>query len=259
MTISEVREVYPDGDTLFILRHSGAAFATGGFEDEWSNSLPEYQTEESKCYESSMRLEIPQSHEYETICNHSSYAQAKPEPLHLRFKLSSTVLIDTSSYFKKSLSNDWNTIEPEPGYKWTLVANDWDGEAFFLLMSILHNKPQYVPRKIELEMLAKVAVLVDYYGCHEVVQPWVERWLLNSYIAMVEPYYSRELLLKMMISWVFSDRNLFRHVTEIAIRTSRGPIHTLGLPIPKTVVGKLDNIHYVSRESDKVKQTLSRV
>ncbi|XEV04480.1 hypothetical protein FSHL1_009767 [Fusarium sambucinum] len=124
MTFSEVHEVYPDGDTLLIIRHSGAAFATGGFEDEWPIALPKYETEASKRYESSVLIKISQGDEYETVSDPSSLAQAKPEPLHLRFRLCSAVLIDTSSYFKKSLSDDWNTIESEPGYKWTLTETD---------------------------------------------------------------------------------------------------------------------------------------
>lgn len=238
MEISDIHEVHEGGDTLLILRNSGAPFATHNTEDEWLNALPGYQTEMSKRRESSIIPKKSHSDPNEALTDGSSNAEAKSEPLHMRFRLCSTTLINTSSYFKKSLSGDWKDTEPEPGYKWTLTANDWDGEAFLLLMRILHHKTREVPREIELETLAKIAVLVDYYGCHEAVEPWAERWMSDLGADMAEFFYSRELLLKLTISWVFSDRRRFRSLTETAIRTSRGPIPTLGLPIPYQVVGK---------------------
>ncbi|KAH7169389.1 hypothetical protein DER46DRAFT_600196 [Fusarium sp. MPI-SDFR-AT-0072] len=242
MAISEVYDVQPGGDTLFILRNCGATFATCNFEDEWPNALPEHQTEMSKRRESSIITRKSHSDPHETSTDGSSLAQAKPEPLHMRFRLCSAVLTNTSSYFKKSLTGDWKEIEPEPGYKWTLTASDWEGEAFLLLMNILHHKTREVPRTIELEKLAKVAVLVDYYGCHEAVELWAETWISNLHSDMTESFYSRELLLKLTISWVFSDRRKFRSLTEVAIRTSRGPIPTLGLPIPNQIVVTIEQL-----------------
>lgn len=249
MAISAVNEVHPDGDTLFILRRSDAPFATGEFEELWPNALPAYQTEVSKLYEASI---VRKRHE--TVGQHSSLVQANPQPSHLRFGLSSALLIDTSSYFKKSLSEQWNAPDPESGYKWTLVGKDWDGEAFLLLMNILHNKARAVPRNIDLEMFAKIAVLVDYYGCHEVVELWADTWSSPGG-TFVNSYYSRDTLLKLTISWVFRQRETFRNATKVAIRASRGPIQTLDLPIPKLVVGKLSKILSLVQGSDRSKQT----
>ncbi|KAF5703317.1 hypothetical protein FMUND_13016 [Fusarium mundagurra] len=237
MAISDVYEVQEGGDTLLILRNSGAPFAAHNTEDEWLNALPQHQTELSKRRESSIIPKKSHIVSSETVSNDSSLAEDKPEPLHMRFRVSSAILMNTSAYYKKSLSGDWKETEPEPGYKWTLTANDWGGEAFLLLMRILHHKTREVPRAIELETLAKVAVLVDYYGCHEAVKLWAETWISNIDEEMTESFYSRELLLKLTISWVFSDKKRFRSLTETAIRTSRGPIPTLGLPIPYQVVG----------------------
>jgi hypothetical protein len=106
-----------------------------------------------------------------------------------------------------------------------------------MLMNILHHKTRAVPRTLHLEKLAKVAVLVDYYGCHEAVELWAEIWISNLHSGGAECYYSRELLLRLTISWVFSEKEKFGVLTKVAIRTSRGPIHTLGLPIPYPIVG----------------------
>ncbi|KAI1027744.1 hypothetical protein LB504_011674 [Fusarium proliferatum] len=240
MAISEVHEVQEDGDTLLILRNCGATLARHNTEDEWPNALPNFQTELSIRRESSIISKKSHDDPYKTLADESSLAQANPESLQMRFRVCSAILIDTSSYFKKSLSGDWKEIEPEPGYKWTLIANGWDGEAFLLLMRILHHKAREVPRAIGLETLAKFAVLVDYYGCHEAVELWAETWISNIDEEMTESFYSRELLLKLTISWVFSDKRRFRSLTEVAIRTSRGPIPTLELPIPYQVVAAIE-------------------
>ena len=249
MAISAVNEVHSDGDTLFILRHSDAPFAAGDFEEPWPNALPAYQTEASKSYEAAV---VPKWHE--TVKEHSPLVQANSQSAHLQFRLSSALLIHSSSYFKKSLSKEWNTPDPDSGYKWTLEGRDWDGEAFLLLMNILHNKARPVPRKIVLEMFAKIAVLVDYYGCHEVVEPWAERWS-SSNVMRVNPFYSRDLLFQLTISLVFRKKQTLQEVMAVAIRTSRGPIHTLGLPIPKLVVGKLSSVSSLIQDSDRGEQT----
>ncbi|KAI1052485.1 hypothetical protein LB507_007531 [Fusarium sp. FIESC RH6] len=248
MVISAVNEIHPDGDTLFILHHSDAPFAAGDFEEPWPNTLPSYQTEASKSYEAAV---VPKWQE--KVKEHPPLVQANSQFAHLRFGLSSALLIHNSSYFKKSLSKEWNTLDPDSGYKWTLEGRDWDGEAFQILMNILHNKTRAVPRKIVLEMFAKIAVLVDYYGCHEVVEPWADRWS-SSDVTFVNPFYSRDLLFQLTISLVFRKSEMLQDVIKVAIGTSRGPIHTLGLPIPKLVVGKLSSILSVVQCSEKAEQ-----
>jgi hypothetical protein len=96
-----------------------------------------------------------------------------------------------------------------------------------------------VPRLIDLELLAKVAVLVDYYKCYEAVELFVELWLRELKGELPLPkQVCRELILWLCVSWVFGDADVFTSVTSIAVRYCQGPLETLGLPIPKSVVGK---------------------
>jgi hypothetical protein len=136
------------------------------------------------------------------------------------------------------MSSNWQEAESEKGFQWIIKATDWDDEAVIILMNILHHRTRVIPRTISLEMLAKTAVLVDYYGCHEAVELWVENWMAKLDPDMPE-YYSRDLLLRLTMAMVFSDDESFRLLTKVAICRSRGPIHTLGLPIPQQIVGEL--------------------
>ncbi|KXJ93463.1 hypothetical protein Micbo1qcDRAFT_161478, partial [Microdochium bolleyi] len=108
-------------------------------------------------------------------------------------------------------------------------------------MNIIHGRTRKTPRSVNVEMLAKIAVLVDYYECFEVVDMFVSRWLedLKGEISSV---YGRDLVLWLSISWVFQQPLLFRTATKIAIRDMTGPFPTLNLPIPNEVAMALDRV-----------------
>jgi hypothetical protein len=86
-------------------------------------------------------------------------------------------------------------------------------------------------------MLAKIAVLADYYKCVEVVEICSEIWI-NKLKKNLPERYSRDLILWILVSWIFRQAKLFRVVTGIALKESRGRIQTLGLPIPERIVGR---------------------
>lgn len=51
-------------------------------------------------------------------------------------------------------------------------AEDWDGEALLCVLQVLHLHNSQVPRTVSLEMLAKIAVLVDFYKCADTAGPY---------------------------------------------------------------------------------------
>ncbi|KAF4966748.1 hypothetical protein FSARC_5613 [Fusarium sarcochroum] len=237
MALSEMHVIDPDGDTLLILRDAGAPFAACLTEEEWPNKLPQHQSSNSKQNEASVISTETLKESDSGLSDVSLSPQAKPEPKHIRFKLSSQHLRLSSAFFRKLICGDWKEKESEPGFKWTITATDWDPDALLILMNILHLQTRAVPRTLAFEMLAKVAVLVDYYDCCQAVEPWAEVWISNLTLE-VPDYYSRVLLLRLTVAWVFSEHEKFRILTEVIIRRSRGPIHTMGLPIPQTIVGE---------------------
>ncbi|WZH50046.1 uncharacterized protein QYS62_011281 [Fusarium acuminatum] len=218
----------PDGDTLLILQHSDAPFAVCNTGELWPNALPQHQSTKSKEGEISIVSKEPTD----------GGDGVSSEPKHTRYKLCSHILRRTCSYFARLMSRKWQEAESEKGFQWTIKATDWDDEAVTILMNILHHRTRVVPRTISLEMLTKIAVLVDYYGCLEAVELWAEIWMAELG-SVASEYYSRDLLLRLTVAMVFFDNKLFSTLTKYAIRSSRGPIHTLGLPIPHQIVGEL--------------------
>lgn len=58
-----------------------------------------------------------------------------------------------------------------------IEASEWDTDATVILMDIIHGHFSQVPRSLSLVMLAKVAILVDYYKCHEIVSVFSGLWI----------------------------------------------------------------------------------
>ncbi|KAH8123096.1 hypothetical protein LI328DRAFT_169759 [Trichoderma asperelloides] len=177
-------------------------------------------------------------------------------------RLSSKHLALASEYFQKLMANEWKETKAESGYSYTIAAEEWDQDALIILMNIIHGQTQKLPEKVTLETLAKIAVLVDYYKCHKTVAFFADAWI-RRLKGPLPSFYSRELLLRLFVSYVFSRENAFQQLTRTIIFKSRGPIHTLGLPIPEEVVFALDDhrrdlIFNLISELDLLKDRLSR-
>ncbi|KAL6826710.1 hypothetical protein J3E69DRAFT_244517 [Trichoderma sp. SZMC 28015] len=222
-----VLEVDPDGDTLLILRNPDAPFAVidpAAFWHLLPTHIPPTKMTELQLRSSERSLRKPQ------------IQQNKEE---LRLRLSSTHLTFASAYFKTMMTNDWKETRPDEGYSFVVTAEEWDQKALLILMNIIHGQTTKIPRIISIEMLAKMAVLVDYYKCHEAAEFYAKTWI-NNLIEPLPTFYGRNFLLRLCISWVFSESEVFRELTRAALYQSRGPIYSLGLPIPGDVIDALE-------------------
>ena len=163
----------------------------------------------------------------------------KPPPVSecVEIRVSSHHLTLASSYYSRVLKGEWkeaDTFRAKGSVE--LKVHDIDAEALLIVMKIIHSKTRTVPRAVTLEMLAKIAVIVDLYQFHEAVEVFTDMWVahLRSDIPKV---YSRDAVLWICISWVFRLHDEFHSATRAALRYSSGPIQDMGLPIPESVVG----------------------
>ncbi|DAA75602.1 TPA_exp: Uncharacterized protein A8136_1676 [Trichophyton benhamiae CBS 112371] len=89
------------------------------------------------------------------------------------------------------------------------------------------------------EMLAKIALITDYYECKFVLAFFSEAWIRA--LADKKPSrYSRDMILWIWICWYFRLAKEFQRTTLITIVQSMGPIPSLGLPIPARIIDKLN-------------------
>ncbi|KAJ1337313.1 BTB/POZ domain-containing protein [Microdochium nivale] len=153
----------------------------------------------------------------------------------IRMRLSSRHLVLASPYFRKMLRGEWQEANPQPGREHCIEAEGWDVEALLLLMRVIHGRNRNVPRSVDLEMLAKIAVLVDYYQCHESVDILRQLWIAELRRDLPSVY-GRDLVLCLFVAWVFSEDEIFRIATKIMGNTMTDNLATFGLPIPEAIV-----------------------
>lgn len=156
-------------------------------------------------------------------------------------QVSAKHLISVSPVFKSMLTGFWKESVTfsnlQKGYI-EITADSWDVDAFLILLKIVHCQLNHVPRKLDLEMLAKVTVIADYYKV-EVVRFFSDIWIKALDRAYPEEY-SRDLILRLWIAWFFRLSPQFRSATSIAMSHSSGFISNLGLPIPDRVIDKMN-------------------
>ncbi|KAH8693469.1 hypothetical protein GQ44DRAFT_584495, partial [Phaeosphaeriaceae sp. PMI808] len=154
----------------------------------------------------------------------------------VHFHVSSRHLTLASKYFERVLlTGAWSESRrsEEDGYLHLNVGEPWDAEAFLVILNAFHLKNKQLPRVLELEMLAKVAQLADYYECKESLEVWTTMWIINlKSRAPIPPTYCRELIMWLCIAWVFDEEVQFQRVFAVAAEKSMGAIQTLMLPIP---------------------------
>lgn len=134
----------------------------------------------------------------------------------------------------------WNEGHKKADGRYYITADDWDEQAFFLLMNMLHARTNQVPEPVSLEMLTKIGVLIDYYDCGNAVEFFTTAWLRNLRKNGLRYEYSRKLILWLWISYIFRKEDVFQRATRIAIAyCNESSLRTLGLPILDLVLGKL--------------------
>ncbi|KAM0490177.1 hypothetical protein ACHAP8_011804 [Fusarium lateritium] len=173
----------------------------------------------------------------------STYGQRsadEPVKVEIRMLVSGKHLVLASSYFEKMFSGPF--IEGQADHHSGLrqvTASDWDPKAFNIVLTIIHGYNREVPRSLDFEMLAKVAMIVDYYECHEMFALYAEIWIGRLKPSM-PTVYGRDCILCLFVLWVFSQPEMFQAMTQLALRHSGKMIDAGDIPIPSNIIGMLN-------------------
>ncbi|OBS14981.1 hypothetical protein FPOA_14011 [Fusarium poae] len=100
-----------------------------------------------------------------------------PNQAEIRMLVSGKHLVLASSYFEKMFSGPFTEGKTDHSGLRQVTATDWDPEAFNIVLTIMHGYHRDVPKSLGLEMLAKLAMIVDYYECHEIIELYADIWL----------------------------------------------------------------------------------
>ncbi|KAF2463995.1 uncharacterized protein BDR25DRAFT_382905 [Lindgomyces ingoldianus] len=214
-------------DTVILLKDAGSSFAV------WKERVPPDDGKQPRKCHNDMNFNNNVATEDETLESG------------IRYHVSSRHLMLASKHFMKALSEDgWKESHRKKDGVFYVSAQDWDARAFLILMNVFHLRNQAVPRSVSLEMLAKIAVLVDYYDCAEAMVVFVGIWVeILKKSDPVPSTYGRKLMLWMLVSWVFRLPQQFKHTTNIALtQCDDKSIQTMGLPISGLISSVIDHM-----------------
>lgn len=164
-------------------------------------------------------------------------AAPEAEPVYAEIRVSSKHLMLASPYFRRALDGnleEGTTLRGQGSVR--LRQGNGDLEAMLIIMNIFHHRTRSVPRVISLEMLARIAILVDIYECHEALEMFTDTWILVLRSTMPVTF-TKSAVLWLGISSVFGRSSEFCPSTILALEHSKGPIETYGLPIAHSVIG----------------------
>lgn len=179
----------------------------------------------------------------EEIASEESFTEV-PVQSCFRIQVSAKHLIFASPVFKKILTGGFKeSITYLQKGSVEITAETWDIDALIIVLQAIHGQHYLTPQELTLEMLAKVAVIADYYECKNALYLLADMWIKKMEQDIPTPTITpRDLILWLWIAWFFRLHYIFKLSTSIAISQSDGWIDSLGLPIPGNVIGECGRI-----------------
>ncbi|KAH6874448.1 hypothetical protein B0T10DRAFT_541174 [Thelonectria olida] len=159
--------------------------------------------------------------------------------MEVQMRVSSRHLGLASPLFQKMFTGPFAEGTADDQGLYQIAATDWDPLGFAILLNIIHGHHRAVPRSLSLDMLAKIALIVDYYQCHEIVEIFADVWM--NALGKEPTTYGLDSMLRLLTSWVFSQADTFQKMASLALRHSQGPIKTVNLPIPHDLLSKVES------------------
>ncbi|KAL2849037.1 hypothetical protein BJX68DRAFT_267379 [Aspergillus pseudodeflectus] len=155
----------------------------------------------------------------------------------VRIRVSSAHLKLASPVFKKALSGEWKeaaTLKDSGSVE--IETSEWDVDALLLLMRIFHCQLSDLPKKLDIERLAKLLVLVDYYECQSLLGFITEKWPTCVYSFQDV----RQGMIMFWVAWTIEHTTAFSHYASEIIHHADRPITSLGLPFPSKIIDELN-------------------
>jgi hypothetical protein len=165
---------------------------------------------------------------------------SKPVVEEVHFLVSSKHMTVVSRVFKAMLQNNFKEgIELKATGHCIIHLPDDNPTAFEILLNLIHLNNDVVPRKLELQMLANIAVLVDKYelqkSTHLIRDPWDKDYIVwgkrligGSNLKFMAEHYPRWLFVRIGICWVLEMADQFTELTEAAIQHTLVNEHLVG-------------------------------
>jgi len=166
-----------------------------------------------------------------------------------RFQVSSQRLSAASPVWASALADSHR----QHGRAQNIIETEgWDVEAISALLDVIHMRSSHVDRTFTLDLLAKVAVLVHHYKCHDAVREAVSVWFdetskgggSKTAVSPGSKKDQEEAVKELFVAWEFSRPELFTRTALRVIYTLDGAMETMGLPFTCALVYAIDNARH---------------
>ncbi|KAM3511439.1 hypothetical protein MY11210_004931, partial [Beauveria gryllotalpidicola] len=226
------------GDLLIILRPRTEPLA---WQDGDTGTEP--QTPQEQVSRSTKKPAEHVNDKDEDNVNDKDGDNVKIQPEH-KFLVSSHILRRASRVFRKDLdpNGPWKQPEIQPDGLRHKNLDGFDPKALVHVLNLIHFRNDRVPDKLEMEELAKVAVIVDYFQCHEAMRFAVKSWIGEDRIKEVvhEAKPGRPLILWLLIASVFGINDIINAAAKIIIENNGGPFDSMELPISGNITSRMN-------------------
>ncbi|SCV57563.1 uncharacterized protein FFB14_15208 [Fusarium fujikuroi] len=140
-----------------------------------------------------------------------------------------------SSSFKEASKQD------DGLYHWNF-GDVFDVQAFEVVLKIIHGKNRGVPQSTPLDLLSKIASIVDDLECYDALSFCAERWLSFADRLFYTPpeRMDKTLAQLILVSFVFTKRYLFQQCIQTAARHTSEGMPTFDLPIRADIPRRIE-------------------
>ena len=221
--------VDPDGDLVLILGDAEVERAQVALAETKQSSQQQDEEDATKYLQT-------ESTTTETAKTPLNINQVHQSEIHIR--VSSKHLTLASRVFKAMLRPGFaeGSSLQEKGTGELHLPDD-DPSALLVLMNLAHCQIRRIPRRVDLDMLTQLSILVDKYELHEITEMFTDSWFSGLKAGPPE-HFTEELLSWISVSYVFRREEIFTKCTKIAMRESEGIVESPGLPIPDYALRK---------------------
>jgi len=185
----------------------------------------------------------------------STLTTADVEPEKVNMIVSSKHMILASPVFKAMLApgSFKEGLERNATGQLEVELPEDDQVVMIIVLNIIHGRNRVVPKRIDLNMLTNLAILVDKYQMVEAVESFSEFWIdhllteqdfPDGFPDDIDPLYQQRIHKWLAVSWVFRRKDEFTNITKAAIICCTSKLASeVGseLPIPGKIIGTLLN------------------
>ncbi|KAF7169068.1 hypothetical protein CNMCM5623_001900 [Aspergillus felis] len=244
-------ELDPDGDVTFVFTTADADTAN---QTSGPNAVPQESTRPAEVADSSVGRSSTsvadtkvQKSEQEVG---NQMTDAPKDVRVVKMRVSSKHLSLASPVFKKMLHGPRKKAHGLRLGDLEIKIDSQNMDAMLILMNAIHGNWPNIPRDVTLEMLVKMVTLLEYYKCQKAIHHALELWIHNLLGGLANAS-SDDTVRWIWISCVLRPTDVFRYATYRAVTQSKGPISTIGLPIPQPIIDAIDK-----RREQGIKTTL---